>query len=62
MNNLEKDEVRSHPQRKYAQISRIDEVRQNQSLVYYQVHGQIIYRGQTQALSTTTLGPLNEYV
>jgi len=66
MNNLEKDEVRRLiTQEKVRPDGRgVDEVRPLESVagLLPRVHGSGLFtRGQTQALSTTTLGPLNEY-
>lgn len=66
MNTLEKDEVRRLiTQEKVRPDGRKpDEVRPLESVVGLlpRVHGSGLFtRGQTQALSTTTLGPLNEY-
>ena len=66
MNNLEKDEVRRLiTKEKIRPDGRgVDEVRPLESIagLLPRVHGSGLFtRGQTQALSTTTLGPLNEY-
>lgn len=65
-NNLEKDEVRRLiTQEKTRPDGRgVDEVRPlaSEAGLLPRVHGSGLFtRGQTQALSTTTLGPLNEY-
>ncbi|HLR92485.1 MAG TPA: polyribonucleotide nucleotidyltransferase, partial [Atopostipes sp.] len=66
MDNLEKDEVRRLiTQEKVRPDGRgVDEIRPLESVagLLPRVHGSGLFtRGQTQALSTTTLGPLNEY-
>src|SRR5690625_2706552 len=66
VNNLEKDEVRRLiTKEKIRPDGRgIEEVRPLESIagLLPRVHGSGLFtRGQTQALSTTTLGPLNEY-